>query len=216
MADIIPVILAKDFPEFQFKLELLRPLNTLIQIDVVDGKFAPHTTFGVPALVKGLAMLPYEVDLMVERPLAVVDAWMSAGAERILFHVESKDDPLLVIQTVKKYNKEVGISLNTETPWQVLLPYIGKIDCVLFKGVHSGASGQAFIPEVLEKIRSFHAAYPALPIEIDGGVTLDNVQALVIAGATRLATASALFKTNNIQETFYKLDELCRISTTQK
>ena len=208
MPQIIPVILAKDLNEFTHKLNLLRPLQTLIQVDVVDGKFAPYLTFSDPEIIKQIAMPPFELDLMVERPLKQVGAWAKAGVEVFIFHLESKDDPWLVIKEVKKYHLKVGMSLNPDTPWQALEPYLGQIDCVLFLGVHPGKSGQEFIPEVLEKIKEFHQKYPKMPFEIDGGVTEDNVEVLAKTGATRLAASSAILKSDNPKEAFKKLSEM--------
>ncbi len=207
MPHIIPAILAHTEEEFQSKLEIIRKLNTFFQIDVVDGEFASPKTFVESPSRLSLEGVPvFEVDLMANDPLQVVDSWMQAGAARFIFHAEANDDPALVIKAVKQYNgKEVGMSLNPETPWDALEPYLAALDVVLFLGVHPGKSGQNFIPEVLEKIRTFHAAYPAMPIEVDGGVTLENAKDLVKAGVSRFAVTSAIFHTPGPVYAFQRL-----------
>ncbi len=219
MPQIIPAILAHTEEEFTSKLELIRTLKTFFQIDVVDGEFATPATFYDLARLKFLAsknLGGFEIDLMATHPLSVVDAWMQTGAERFIFHVEAKDDPQLVLQAAKRYHKEVGMSLNPETPWEILEPYLAALDVVLFLGVHPGASGQTFIPAVLEKIRTFHDSYPAMPIEVDGGVTLENAAELIAAGASRLAVSSAIFKQNDHVKAFKELQALCPTSTTTR
>ncbi|MBI4135856.1 thiamine phosphate synthase [Candidatus Uhrbacteria bacterium] len=206
--ELIPVILAKNFSDFKERLTTIKtfkPKPLWIQIDVVDGKFAPWKTWADPEIAKHeLRGMNYEVDLMVVDPLKHAKAWMRAGAKRILFHIEHnvKDQPSTVIACVKKNGAEVGASLNARTSLRNLFPYLASLDCVLLLGVNPGRSGQPFQPSVLKKIRTLRKKFPHLPIEVDGGVSLKNAQAILRAGATRLATASALHKAANPQQTY--------------
>ncbi len=224
---IIPAILTQDEADFRRKIQILRPLNTFIHIDVMDGVFVPRVTFNDLPKLKGILTdqsrqgQGFEAHLMVLHPLEAVDGWLGAGARRILFHLESKDDPRLVIERVREYpkevnrvnkvnkvNKEVGIVLNPETPWQKIEPHIKDLDVVMFMGVHPGKSGQEFVGETLEKIRAFHEKYPAMPIEVDGGVTLDNAAELVKAGVSQLAAASAIFKERDPLKAFQAFQDM--------
>lgn len=261
--EIIPVILAKNAADFKKKLSIiktLRPAPRMIQIDVVDGKFAPYKTWNNPKkMVKEIKAAPspsplpqgkrvrerakIEVDLMVANPLKHARAWIKAGAERILFHVESlpmssrakRGDPVLqtrllrrstprprndiskTIAYIKSHGVEVGLSLNPDTPIQALKLFLNpphrssprrgegegqQIDCVLLLGVNPGKSGQQFQKKILAKIRALRKASPRLPIEVDGGVNLKNAKSIVRAGATRLATASALLGNDNPQRSY--------------
>ena len=220
--ELIPVILAKNFLDFKKKLatiRTLRPKPRWVQIDVVDGKFAPwktwpHNPLKLPRAFWGREFhgLNIEIDLMVVDPLKHAKAWIKAGAKRILFHAEPKatKNPLPIIQYAKKYGVQVGLSLNAQTPLAMLLSNgrpIAKqqIDAVLLLGVNPGKSGQPFQKSVLKKIRALHKKYPHLPIEVDGGVKLENAPKLLQAGATRLAAATAIHGAKNPQLTYAKL-----------
>lgn len=249
--EIIPVILAKDVADFKKKLaviQALRPAPRWIQIDVVDGKFAPYKTWDNPK--KAMAMLSpspsplprvervnIEVDLMVVNPLQHARAWIKTGAKRILFHVEAStrfryrvtgnlllgNSVWQIIKYIKSHGVEVGLSLNPDTPIEMLKPFLpptsppptswggkrrGMIDCVLLLGVNPGKSGQKFQKKILAKIRALRKAAPRLPIEVDGGVNLKNARAILRAGATRLAAASAIVNAKNPQEAWKKLSKI--------
>lgn len=206
--ELIPVILAHDLKDFKAKLSTIqsfKPKPDMIQIDIVDGKFAPWTTFrnakkATPLLKK----VNYEMDLMVVDPLKHAKAWIKAGAKRILFHIEPKatKDPLKVIKYVKSNKCQIGISINAKTPLSKLFPYIKYVDCVLLLGVDPGKSGQPFQTHTLKKIQILRKKFPTLPIEVDGGVDLKNAAKITKAGANRLASASAILKSTNPQKTY--------------
>lgn len=212
--EIIPVILAKDLTDFKSKLAIikaLRPKPRWVQIDVVDGKFAPWKTWPLNPLRLPLNLRGrdccIEVDLMVVDPLKHAKAWIKAGAKRILIHVEAL--PRYTEIQSPKFRRldlptsiEIGLSLNAQTPLSHLTPYIKYADCVLLLGVNPGKSGQPFQPQVLKKIRVLRKKYPALPIEVDGGVNLKNAETILKAGATRLAAASAILNSPNPQKTY--------------
>ncbi len=243
--EIIPVILTKDAADFKKKLAIikaLRPAPRMIQIDVVDGKFAPYRTWNNPkkaaTLLKGMR---FEVDLMTLDSLKHTREWIKAGTKRIMFHVEpllmssraKRGDPVLktrllrrstprndilkIIAYIKSHGVEVGLSLNPDTPIGVLESFLAHnpsqppltlrggeraVDCVLLLGVNPGKSGQKFQPKILAKIRALRKAYPRLPIEVDGGVNLRNAQAIFQAGATRLASASAILGADDPQRAY--------------
>ncbi|KKU73430.1 MAG: Ribulose-phosphate 3-epimerase [Parcubacteria group bacterium GW2011_GWA2_47_26] len=256
--EIIPVILAKNFLDFKKKLAViktLKPKPRWIQIDVVDGKFAPFKTLANPKKIaillgsrrslasekrrlKPAATFDFEVDLMVVDPLQHAKAWIQAGAKRILFHVEvfHKKIPSLkireepgelwdIIKYIKSRGVEVGPSLNAATPIGILEQYLAlpgsrklqlayhtprrlkpaaTFDCILLLGVNPGRSGQPFQRHVLKKIRALRKKYPHLPIEVDGGVNLSNAEEILKAGATRIATASALHNAASPQVAYQK------------
>lgn len=233
MAELIPVILAKNFADFKKKLatiKKLRPKPRWIQIDVVDGKFAPWKTYNNPGrIMKAFTPTPLpkgeggrrqgkgfnvEVDLMAVNPLRHAKAWIKAGAKRILFHVEQSgikhgtwnmEQIVKIAKYIKSHGAKVGLSLNARTPLSLLTPYIKEADGVLLLGVNPGRSGQPFQKAVLNKIRTLHRKFPALPIEVDGGVSLKNAALILRAGATRLAASSAIHGSKNPQQAYKKL-----------
>jgi ribulose-phosphate 3-epimerase len=226
--EIIPVILAKNFDDFEKKLKIiksLKPKPTWIQIDVVDGRFAPFLTFHqISKIVPSLKKFNLEIHLMVINPIGEAQKWLKAGAKRILFQIEGFFPSVQRIQkrnwqskTLKKLflsqltnhwekisqllhrlksnqsNKiEIGLALEPNTPLEAIFPLIKQIDVVLLLGVKAGQSGQRFQPQVLKKIRTLRQKYPSLPIEVDGGVKLENIAKMLKAGANRFACASAL------------------------
>jgi len=170
--EIIPVILAKNFSDFKNKLatiKKLRPKPRWIQIDVVDGKFAPYKTWAEPKKVAaGLQPARHkkrrlktgdyniEVDLMVVDPLKHAKAWIKAGAKRILFHVERdrhglrpRDDIMQIIQYIKKHGAEEGLSLNPDTPISMLAPYLTPSPYPLPGGEEKGEGKQLLVDCVL-------------------------------------------------------------------
>lgn len=209
--EIIPVILAKNFSDFKKKLAIistLRPKPKMIQIDVVDGKFAPFKTYNAPHRVAPLLKeAAFEMDLMVTNPLKHAKAWIKTGARRVLFHIEFKatKKPQKVIENIKSRDVEVGVSLNPNTPIEMIVPFVKQINAVLLLGVNPGKSGQKFQPKVLKKIRDLRQKYPALAIEVDGGVKLDNAALIFKAGATRLAAATAIVGAKNPQKAYKQL-----------
>ncbi|MBI4133938.1 MAG: ribulose-phosphate 3-epimerase [Candidatus Terrybacteria bacterium] len=199
MVEIIPVILAKDFAEVVARVTALKDLAAWAQIDVVDGKFAPNTTWDDPAQLASLdTALRFEIDLMVVNPEQAVERWISAAPRvgRIYFHqetLESQAQGHRLITRIKSAGIEAGISLNPKTPIGALEPFVPTIDAVLCLGVEPGFGGQQFHEEIIEKVRALHTRHPALPIEVDGGVRVGVTQRLAEAGATRLAAGSAIF-----------------------
>lgn len=212
--EIIPVILAKDAADFKKKLAViktLRPAPRMVQVDIVDEKFAPYRTWNNPikaaSLLRGIC---FEVDLMTINSLRHAKAWQASGASRVFFHTEreASKNPREIIKYLHSHAVEVGISLNPDTPLSSIQPYLSMIDAMLLLGVNPGKSGQKFQPKILAKIRTLRKAHPRLPIEVDGGVNLRNARALFQAGATRLATASALLGADDPQMAWKRLTKM--------
>lgn len=197
MIEIIPAILVKTEREFRERLAAVEALVPWVQLDIVDGIFAPNRTWGDPAIVASLATpIRFEIDLMVEDDEAAVRSWLGARqVGRIFFHEESSGAKArALIELIRATGKEVGMSLNPKTSHEKLYPFAGELDGVLFLGVEPGFGGQTFIPSVREKVRLFHERFPNVPITVDGGVNPENAAAIVAAGATRLAAGSFIFR----------------------
>ena len=197
--EIIPVILAKDFAEVLARVTALKDLAAWAQIDVVDGKFAPNTTWDDPTQLASLdTALRFEIDLMVAEPERAVERWLLAAPRvgRIYFHqeaLESQAQGHRLIARIRSAGIEAGMSLNPKTPIDALESFAQKLDAVLCLGVPPGFGGQQFHEEVIEKVRALHKRYPVLPIEVDGGVRVGVARLLAQAGAIRLAAGSAIF-----------------------
>ncbi|MDE1975603.1 MAG: hypothetical protein KGI49_03820 [Patescibacteria group bacterium] len=210
MTDIIPAILPKDFAELVDKIELIKGFVKAVQIDVCDGQFVPNATWpyrkhddsfekiaheelGLPSWQE----LDYEFDLMVNRPEEVVEEWVVAGAARLVIHAEAKGDVSKALEMIQGL-VEAGLALNESTDLAVIEKYRDKISFVQLMGIDRiGFQGQPFDERVVGRIKQVRLAHPALPISIDGGVSLQTAQELIAAGADRLIVGSAIFGAEN-------------------
>jgi ribulose-phosphate 3-epimerase len=172
-----------------------------IHLDVMDGHFVDNLTMGpvVVEAVRPATDLPFHSHLMIDNPLAFVERFAAAGSDLVVFHVETPDDPSAVIAAIEAAGRRPGIALNPETPAEAVIPYLGQVDLLLVMTVHPGWGGQAFMPEVLPKLRALREEIErrGLPTEIgvDGGVNLETIGAAHDAGGTVLVTGSALYST---------------------
>jgi ribulose-phosphate 3-epimerase len=215
--EIIPAILPKDFVELEDRVSEVKGFTKTVQIDVCDGQFTPqaswpyrkrddtfekiaHEAEGLP----GWKDLDYEIDLMVNKPEEVVEQWVTAGATRIIIHIESKGDVGKALEILKG-RVEVGLALNIDTPIERIAQFNNEtiqqpvgIQFIQLMGIdHIGFQGQEFDSKVIEKIKEVKKMFPDYPISIDGGVSLDNALRLIESGANRLVVGSAIFESEN-------------------
>jgi ribulose-phosphate 3-epimerase len=215
--EIVPALLPEDFSHLKEEIEHVKNAVKWVQIDVVDGKFAPTKTWpynnrdkkewenllsqdeGLP----GWEKLNFEIDLMVEDQLSAARDWISAGVSRVIAHIESFDDESVdeLISYKEQYGVEIVLSLVPSTPNSVLDPYLDRIDGVQFMGNDKiGHHGVELDESVLEKIAQLRAKKPEMPIGIDIGVNEDTVFDLRDAGVTRFSSGSMILKSENPRE----------------
>ena len=172
-----------------------------IHLDVMDGHFVDNLTMGpvVVDAVRPATNLPFHSHLMIDNPLAYVERFADAGSDLIVFHVESPDDPHRVIEVIERAGRRPGIALNPETPAEAVHPFLDRVDLLLVMTVHPGWGGQAFIPDVLPKLRALRDEVDRrglrTEIGVDGGVNLDTIGSAHAAGGDVLVTGSALYST---------------------
>lgn len=229
MAIIIPAILSSTSEEVMQKLLHAKNFATEVQIDVVDGRFThpaswPYST-GDMLSTKDVPALPHmealrvELDLMVDDPERTLGTWMKTGATRILFHAESTTHLRELLKSMKEeygYDKDfmteslsVGVAIGQETPLELLEPYVSLIDYVQFMGIKRiGIQGQPFSSDVLRTISLFKKKHPHVPVQVDGGVTLETAIPLLRLGVSRLVVGSALWNTPHPAETYKQFEEL--------
>ena len=205
MIEIIPSVLVQSEEEFVQNISGLENSVDMIQLDIADGVFVPNTTWSDPEKVKKIP-LEIELHLMVQNPLEELQRWSQIHQiKRVHFHFESTDSVDNTIQEIREAGYEVGIALKPETSIDVLEPYINEIDAVLFLSVNPGKQGQPFLPEVLEKIKTFRKKYPNHFIEIDGGVNEKTLPEIIESGVDAICPGSAIFKTGNPKENVGKM-----------
>ena len=170
-----------------------------IHVDIMDGMFVPNISFGMPVTKAARAYTKkyFDVHLMIEEPGRYIDDFAEAGADLITLHAEATKHLHRAIQQVKAKGLKVGVALNPATPLSALDYVLEELDMVLIMTVNPGYGGQKLIPYTLEKVTELRRILGErgikLDIEVDGGITLDNVDQALIAGANIIVAGSAVF-----------------------
>lgn len=206
MIKLAPSILAADFNILGEQISLLEKAGVqYLHIDVMDGIFVPSISFGMPVIasIRKNSKLIFDVHLMVEEPIRYLEEFKKAGADIITVHTEACIHLHRTISKIKELGMKAGISLNPATPLDVLDYVLKDLDMVLIMTVNPGYGGQSFITSSLDKIKDLKSKATAsgidIDIEVDGGITLDNVDSVLKAGADVIVTGTAIFK-GNIQD----------------
>ncbi len=225
----------RSFGELREYAERVSGLVSAIQIDVMDGIFAPEKSWpytegdyeGFMRLAEGAenleewAEMDFEADLMIANPETEIDKWIGAGARRIIVHSESTDALGEILSRFKDHALErhegdyffkpleIGVAVNIDTPHASLGHWVRDIDFIQFMGIAKiGFQGEPFDERVLEKIRDFRLEYPDVTISVDGGVSLRTAPRLIEAGANRLVAGSAIWESEDIEATIERFRKL--------
>ena len=211
MVQIIPAVLAKTEQDYQDNVNKLNQSESFsggwVHIDFADNKFVQNTTIEPSIIQKYPNNFRKEAHLMVNHPKDWIDQLKEAGFERIIFHLESEDDILLVIEDIKNKGLEAGLAINKETALEKLEPFLDKIDLVLVMSIVPGFQGQPFIPQTLDKVRQIKSNNWPVKVGVDGAVRDTNIKEIVESGVDFITVGSYLLK-GDVEENLEMLWEV--------
>lgn len=200
---LCPSILSADLADLSRSLEAIGPDFDMVHCDVMDGHFVPQITFG-PQLVAQLARRtdkPLDVHMMVSRPGDWVEAFAAGGAATLVFHREADDHPQRLLSRIRALGCKAGLSLNPATPLESVKWLLPDLDMLLLMTVNPGFGGQAYLPQLTEKIREARRMIDAsgrfIRLQVDGGISSANVDEVLDAGADMIVAGSAIFKADD-------------------
>ena len=212
MKIIAPSMLSCNFGKLEEEIEMVNKSDAdWFHLDIMDGVFVPNITFGTPILdvFKKYSEKHLDMHLMIVNPENYVEKFASLGANTITVHYEACDNLKDTIKQIKKLNVKAGVAINPDTDVSLLKKFIDQIDLVCLMSVFPGFSGQKFINETYERLKSLKTiisnSNANTIIQIDGGVSLDNAKKLVSIGADIIVAGSFVFKSESPKKTIEKL-----------
>jgi len=197
---IAPSILSADFGRLADEVRAAEAAGAdWLHLDVMDGHFVPNLTIGpdVVRAIRRVASVPLDVHLMIEEPARYVPAFVAAGADWVSVHHETCDPLEPVLRQIRDLGARAAVAVNPDTPLEAVADVLPRLDMLLIMSVHPGFGGQRFIPDALERLRTAarlrDAAGASTLLEVDGGITVENVGAAAAAGADVIVAGTAIF-----------------------
>ena len=208
-----PSILSADFKCLEKDiLETKKAGAKYLHIDVMDGKFVPSISFGMPVIksIRSADNIVFDVHLMIEEPIRYIKEFVESGADIITVHLEACEDVQATIDKIHSFGIKAGLSIKPKTPVEELIPYLDKVEMILMMSVEPGFGGQKYIEESTERIRKVKEMLIerelSTDLEVDGGINVDNVDIVLEAGVNVVVAGSAIFG-GNIEEKTKKFME---------
>ncbi|RDU24317.1 ribulose-phosphate 3-epimerase [Anaerosacchariphilus polymeriproducens] len=211
---LAPSVLGADFTKLGEQIKRADQAGAeYIHLDVMDGEFVPSISFGMPVIkaLRGITKKIFDVHLMIEQPERYIEEFAACGADVITVHVESCKHLDRVIHQIKETGAKVGVALNPATPIETIIHVLDLVDMILIMSVNPGFGGQSYIDYSTEKIRSLRNLLNErglkTDIQVDGGITSDNVNVVLDAGANIIVSGTGVFK-GNLEENITRFHEI--------
>jgi ribulose-phosphate 3-epimerase len=223
MVQIVPSILAADFARLAEQIESVeRGGATMLHLDVMDGHFVPNFTIGPPVVecIRKVTRVRLDIHLMIDDPDYYAPIFIQAGADQVSVHQEVCPNLDRTLRMIRTEGALAGVVINPATPVAMLEEVLDVADYVLVMSVNPGFGGQHFLPRSLEKVRQLdhqrRERRLQLPIEIDGGITLENLPDAVRAGCDWIVTGSSIFHTPDLAATVRQMQQTAQEATAVK
>lgn len=214
MIEIAPSILSADFTKLGQQIELVEGAGaSLLHVDVMDGRFVPNITVGLPVVqaISRATQLPLDTHLMIVEPGRYAEQFVKAGAQMVSIHIEADPHAHRTLSAIRAAGAQAGIAINPATPLSALDEALKFVDYVLLMSVNPGFGGQTFIPESLDKVRRLRKMIDErglkARIEIDGGIDAENIAEVASAGSEIIVSGSAIFGASDPAVALRKLRE---------
>ncbi|MEU4157016.1 ribulose-phosphate 3-epimerase [Actinoplanes sp. NPDC026670] len=213
---IAPSILASDFSRLAEEVQAIEGAADWAHVDVMDNHFVPNLTIGLPVVtsLRKATSIPFDVHLMITDPQRWAPAYAEAGAYNVTFHAEACDDPVALAKTLRAAGAKAGLAIDRDTPVEPYLELLPYLDTILIMTIKAGFGGQAFMPELLDKVRDVRRRAQVndleIRIEVDGGIAADTIEQAAEAGADAFVAGTAVYGAADPAEAIRKLRALAK------
>jgi len=200
---IAPSVLNADLSALAGEVDRVAAVADLIHLDVMDGHFVPNLTFGLPVIESILARttVPADCHLMIDDPDRWAPGYAEVGAFSVTFHIEAARDPLSICRDLHRHGARAGVAIKPGTPVDALAPCLNELDMIAVMCVEPGFGGQAFMPDMLSKIKEARALAgqlgPDIWVQVDGGIDERTIAQAAAAGADCFVAGSAVYRSED-------------------
>jgi ribulose-phosphate 3-epimerase len=218
---IAPSILAADFAHLADQVKAIEAEADWVHVDVMDNHFVPNLTIGLPVVqsLRKATTMPFDVHLMITDPERWAPGYAEAGAYNVTFHAEVSENPVKLAKTLRAAGSKAGLAIDRDTPVEPYLEILPHVDTLLIMTIKAGFGGQAFLPEMLAKVRDVRRRVRAknleVRVEVDGGIAADTIEQAAEAGADAFVAGTAVYGAADPAEAVRKLRSLAqRVTVT--